>query len=222
MGDMVCVSVLEHEMKSIAIIPARGGSRRIPNKNVRHFHGKPIIGYSIETARESGLFSRIIVTTDSDYIASVARDFRAEIVLRKPEYAVDSVGTQEVMRQTMRQVVNDYEHGRENAELACCIYATAPLMSSVDLARGLAELHENRKAFAYSCGFDQSITGPTTPNLADAGQFYWGHTWAFIGGVPLKDHSSMVLVDSDRVCDINTEEDWQRAEKMYAALEEAK
>lgn len=211
-------------MKSIAIIPARAGSRRIPNKNVRHFHGKPIIGYSIETARESGLFNRIVVTTDSDYIASVARDFRAEVVLRKPEFALDSVGTQEVMRQTLRQLEKDYERNGLDAEFACCIYATAPLMSSVDLARGFAALYETRKAFSYSVGFDQSITEQHEPNLVDAGQFYWGHTWAFIGGVPLKrnGYSQLVQIDSDRLCDINVESDWIRAEKMYAALQEAK
>lgn len=208
-------------MKAIAIIPARGGSRRIPNKNVRHFHGKPIIGYSIETARESGLFNRIVVTTDSDYIASVATDFRAEFVLRKPEFALDSVGTQEVMKQTMRQLQKDYERNGVDAELACCIYATAPLMSSTDLARGLASLHSDNMSFSYSVEAFRH-TGSIDFEYKDAGQFYWGHAWAFIGGVPLQGHSSLVPIDSSRVCDINTEEDWQRAEKMYAALQEAK
>lgn len=202
-------------MLKIALIPARGGSRRIPRKNIRSFHGKPIIAYSIETAiaatDSSGhkLFDGVHVWSDDEEIMEVAKRYGALALGRRPpELARDEVGTQEVAQAYLEWL-------RENLELSyvthlCVIYPTAPLMSKEDLRRGFETLIERKTWYAFSIG--------TNP-LHDAGQFYWGIASAFWQKVPLFDsHSAMVPVDPSRVCDINTEEDWQRAERMFLAL----
>lgn len=189
---------------SIAIIPARGGSRRIRGKNIRMFHQRPIIGYSIETAFASGLFREVWVSTDDAEIANVAEKEGASVLARESALAVDEVGTQEVTRAALLEL-------NVTEGLACCIYATAPMMLPEDLRRGLQLLLSSRSlAYAFSVG-----TGP----LCDAGQFYWGHVRSFLDRVPLVDqYSAMVPIDSARVCDINTEDDWRAAERMFAEL----
>ena len=191
---------------NIAIIPARGGSQRIPGKNIRLFHGKPIIAYSIETARASGCFDKIIVSTDSVEIATVAKAYGAKIHNRAKKLAEDGVGTQEVTKAALQWWLSS--PGTRAPEFACCIYATAPLMSSIDLRAGLAMLHSGEHKYAYSCG----------PNAEDAGQWYWGRPKAFLQEVPLEGNSARLCLPAERVCDINTEDDWQRAERMFADL----
>ncbi len=192
-------------MSAITIIPARGGSQRIPRKNIRNFMGKPILAYSIETAQKSGLFDVIVVSTDDAEIADVAAQHGAMYMLRPPEMSTNEVGTQEVMRYVLNHLDPDCE------DPACCIYATAPLMTVEDLHRGLGLLKSNR-------GFKYAFSVGTNP-LQDAGQFYWGWSQAFINGDDLNANAVMVPISSDRVCDINTEEDWIRAEEMYATLQ---
>lgn len=188
---------------NIAVIPARGGSRRIPKKNIRLFHGKPIIGYSIAVARATGLFWSVIVSTDDAEIAKVATDFGARVHERPKELADDTKhGTQEVTR----DVVQHYPQ----CEYACCIYATAPLMVASDIVQGHRLIRDYGSQFAFSVGSDP---------LQDAAQFYWGRAQAFLQRVPLIGPDSlMVPIKAERVCDINTEEDWQRALAMHAAL----
>lgn len=185
---------------NVAIIPARGGSRRIPRKNIRPFFGKPIIAYSIEAANELGAFHSVIVTTDDEEIAQCAMKYGAQILWRPPGLEHNDVGTQEVAQVTLMQLdmVDGY---------ACVIYATAPLMEIDHLKAGF-HLLPDKSAFAYS------VRG-----WRDAGQFYWGHVAAFLEGVPL-DHWSTRRFDVGplRYCDINTEDDWQRAEAMYLKL----
>jgi N-acylneuraminate cytidylyltransferase len=187
--------------RSIAIIPARGGSRRIPRKNIKLFHGKPIIAYSIETAFDSGLFDAVFVSTDDAGIAAVASEYGARVVRRPAFAAKDSVGTQRVMQVTMDTF------GVDTAQYACCIYATAPMMTVADLCFGYAWL----RAFWHP--FVRSVNSDGT----DVGQWYWGTSVAFRDDVPL-DAGLTYTVPSDRVCDINTPEDWARAEEMYACL----
>lgn len=187
---------------AIAVIPARGGSKRIPRKNIKLFHGRPIIAYSIKKALASKLFDRVIVSTDDKEIAKVSRQYGAAIYMRDPYYAKDAVGTQAVMKECLRSVDN-------LPKFACCIYATSPLMSVDDLKYGYT-CCQNKTGFALSVGY---------PPLCDAGQFYWGHSTAFLLDVPLiSPDTSMIPVVPERVCDINTLEDWKRAEEMYAAL----
>ena len=191
-------------MSAICIIPARAGSRRIPGKNKKLFHGKPIILYSLEAARESGLFSRIVVSTDDLDIVQIATDFGAEVHYRDAETARDEVGTQEVVK----HVLMDHFSIEERGGYTCCIYPTAPLMSLLDLCKGYMELEDRR--FAFSVGVNP---------LRDAGQFYWGRTLAFTIGYPLIGaHTGLIHIDDNRVCDINTQEDWDRALRMYEEL----
>jgi N-acylneuraminate cytidylyltransferase len=189
-----------------AIIPAKGTSTRIPGKNKRDFHGKPIIAWSILTAIASGLFETIHVSTDDDEIGDIALRYGAGIIRRPPELSevgVPDCGTQEVIRHAILQF------GTIPAYV-CGIYPTAPLMRPEDLIRGWQAITSNEHSpFAYSVGWP----------LADAGQFYWGRAQAFIDRTPLQsDDSLKILISSDRVCDINTEDDWSRAETMFNLL----
>lgn len=191
----------------ICIIPARGGSQRIPHKNRKLFHGKPIILYSIETAQKSGLFDEIIVSTDDPDIFEIAMAHGATGYMRPEHLAVDEIGTQAVAKDVLEQV-------DPKIYAACVIYPTAPLMSADDLKRGdLAMTYGSEMDYAFSVG---------TEPLSDAGQFYFGKAESFRRGLPLIDEFSLMIpINSKRVCDINTPEDWDRAEKMYGELHEA-
>jgi len=196
----------------LCIIPARGGSRRIPGKNIREFRGWPILWYSLQTALRSGLFSRFIVSTDNDSIARVAQDFRpapVQVIRRHPDMANDDVGTQDVVRHVLHQVEEMEKRVLPGDLPVCCIYATAPMMAAYDLQTGSNLAHEHG-CYAMSVG---------TEPLCDAGQFYWGNAGLFKNGIPLLSTSTrMVPIHPARVCDINTEDDWQRALRMYEAL----
>lgn len=192
---------------NIAIIPARGGSQRIHGKNIKMFHGKPIIAYSIVTALAAGIFDRIVVSTDSEAIAGVAVRYGAEVQTRDSYYCEDGVGTQEVVSYCLQ---------KGNAmpdDMVCCIYATAPMMDRRDLYEGfhmLTRQGEGVVDYVMSAGY---------PPLQDAAQFYWGRAWEFLRNAPLISHRTRLIhVDPKRVCDINTPEDWDRALKMYEDL----
>jgi pseudaminic acid cytidylyltransferase len=185
----------------VAIIPARSGSKRIPGKNIRMFHGKPIIAYSIEVALASTLFDYVFVSTDSDEIGRVAASHGASVWERDPALADDKTGTQEVAAEFLQGL---------NADEACVIYATAPLLSVQSLLEGHAALCLPHTQFSFAVG--------AKPVLHDAGQFYFGRAAAF-AHIPLWDRwSRMVQVPPERDCDINTEEDWLRAEQMFNNL----
>lgn len=193
-------------MTCVAIIPARGGSQRIPLKNIRLFHGKPIIEYSIKAAQDSGLFQRVFVSTDHPGISSVAYRAGAYVLWRPDALAKDNVGTQAVMADALNTVINDWITVKPPA-YACCIYATAPLMTSLDLIHGYYKLRARGVPYVY----------PVGPDWRDAGQWYWGTVRAFLDGVSL-DQSALHPLPDYRVCDINTEDDWQRAKQLYANL----
>lgn len=183
---------------NLAIIPARGGSRRIPGKNVRPFHGKPIIAYSIEAAKASGIFSKVVVSTDDARIQAVARYYGASIHTRARRLAEDIIGTQEVTRAVLKWWTGCAVASHLQPTAVCCIYATAPMLTPQDLVHGLAML-ENRE-YAYQDGI-----------------YYWGRAEAFANGVPLTE-GLRIESDDPRFIDINTEEDWERAERTYEAL----
>jgi N-acylneuraminate cytidylyltransferase len=187
----------------ICIIPARGGSRRIPKKNIKPFHGKPIIAYSILAAHEWGEFERIVVSTDDKQVAAVAVKYDAEVHWRHPSLDGDEVGTQAVAAECLeaQKVPDDW--------FACVLYATAPLMALDDLDIGYQGADMSGD-YAFAVG---------TEPLRDAGQFYWGPSYLFTVGRPLINwKASMIPIDESRVCDINTPEDWERAERMYLEL----
>lgn len=185
-----------------AIIPARGGSQRIPRKNIKPFFGKPIICYSIETARASGLFNLILVSTDDDEIEEISLSAGAVVMRRK--YDDGTQGTQEVAQKVLEQM--------PHVVTACVIYATCPLLTTRDLTVGLVALGYPNKQFAMSVG----------PNGRDAGCFYWGKADAFRDDLKLEaPHTARVELPSARCIDINTPADWSRAEAMYEALRRA-
>lgn len=192
-------------MTAIAIIPARGGSQRIPGKNWKEFHGKPIIQYSIETATRSGLFDQIVVTTDHQEIADAAHAAGAFVVWRPAGLAKNEVGTQDVASATLALF-------KRWPEWACCIYPTAPMMTIADLRQGITLLKNsgNYNDYAMAVG---------TEPLRDAGQWYWGRAEAFASRRSLiGPRTLMIPIEESRVCDINTPEDWAKAEKMYEAF----
>jgi pseudaminic acid cytidylyltransferase len=194
------------ERKRWAIIPARGGSTRIPGKNKRLFCGKAIIEYSIEAAKDCGLFDHIVVSSDDDDILWYARGHSC-VASRRPTWLCDNdVGTQQVGAMVVMQ---------EKAALGmptevCIIYATAPMLCAGDLLRGWEVMDDQAVEYAMSVGTDP---------LRDAAQFYWCKWNALKSGIPLiSEYTAMIPIDEHRVCDINTEDDWQRAERMYRFL----
>lgn len=229
---------------NIAIIPARGGSKRIPRKNINEFCGKPMIAWSIEVAKASGLFDRIIVSTDDIEIVEVAKHWGAEVPFMRPsELSNDYAGTTEVVAHAIQWCL---DHGL-SVEAVCCIYATAPFIHVSDLKRGLDALEGGEWAYAFSVtnfaapifrSFKQTASGgiemffpeyfssrsqdlPTA--LHDAGQFYWGRPSAWLKAIRIFDyHSVPVIIPSWRVQDIDTPDDWLRAELMHEILIKSK
>lgn len=188
-------------MSRVCIIPARGGSQRLPRKALRTFAGKPILAHSIAAAQACRLCDVVAVSTDDEEIASAAQAYGATVIERPETLAQDHVGTQEVVRHALTVIP---------AEQALCIYPCAPMTAAADLMRGWRLLHAPGTAYAV----------PVGKWLSDPGQWYWGWAWAFAGRVPLLgEHTAMVAIDARRAVDVNTIEDWQAMELAYAALE---
>lgn len=224
----------------LAVIPARGGSKRIPRKNIREFHGKPIIAWSIEAALETRLFDRVIVSTDDEEIASVASQYGAEQpFVRPPELADDHATTLAVMK----HAVEWFDQNEKSPELVACIYATAPFVRASDLRRAHDLLADDDADYAFPvCRFPfpiqralrrepdghVSLFHPEHESTRsqdleeawhDAGQFYLGTARAFREARSLMSGNSLgVELPRERVQDIDTEEDWRLAELMFAAL----
>jgi len=218
----------------LAVIPARGGSKRIPRKNIKEFGGKPMIAWSIETAKASGCFDKIIVSTDDAEIADVARKYGAEVpFIRPPELSDDYTGTIPVVA----HAIFEYSKTNEQPSAVCCIYATAPFIQAEDLQHGEKLLSENNCDYAfsvtrYSFPIQRAIKIKSDGCVAmfqpehfntrsqdleeayhDAGQFYWGSAEAWLMKKPVFSSNSMpIILPSHRVQDIDTLEDWQRAE----------
>lgn len=221
----------------IAVIPARGGSKRIPRKNIKEFCGKPMIAWSIEAANSSGLFDHIIVSTDDEEIAEVARQWGAETPFMRPaELSNDFAGTTEVIAHATRWALNQ---GWPVAAV-CCIYATAAFVRADDLNRGLSTLQSGEWDYAFTVtdfaspifrSFRQTEEGGVEmffPEyfetrsqdlpvaLHDAGQFYWGKPAVWLENRRIFDrHSVPIIIPRWRVQDIDTPDDWKRAELMF-------
>jgi pseudaminic acid cytidylyltransferase len=226
---------------NVAIIPARGGSKRIPRKNIKQFGGKPIIAHSIAAAKNCGLFDSVIVSTDDEEIAAVARAQEAEVPFLRPKpLADDHTGTNAVVKHAIQWLT---EHGR-SVDYACCIYATAPFLQSRFLCEGYEKLVSTGKSFAFSVTSfpfpiqrairitPEGLVAPFYPEHVftrsqdleeayhDAGQFYWGKADAFLTDEVLFSPCSVpVVLPRHLVQDIDTPEDWVRAELMYKALQ---
>lgn len=222
---------------SVCIIPARGGSKRIPRKNIRHFHGRPMIGWSIAAARASGLFDRIVVSTDDPEIAEVAQAEGAEVpFLRPAELADDHAATVPVIAHAVTALSLPADCP------VCCLYATAPFVLAEDLAEGARLLSLGARYAMAVTRFDYPIqralrrasdgavemmdpaqmlvrSQDLEPAWHDAGQFYWGLAATWAEGRPVFGPGAMgVALPSHRVVDIDTPEDWVRAEALFATL----
>ena len=224
----------------IAVIPARGGSKRIPRKNIKTFNGKPMIAWSIEAAKSSGLFERIIVSTDDAEIAEVSKQFGAEVPFTRPaELSNDFAATTEVIAHAALWAI---EQGLD-LESVCCIYATAPFVQVEDIKRGCEALDSGDWDYAFTVtdfaapifrSFKQTEQGglemffpehfgarsqDLPVALHDAGQFYWGRPKAWIQGKRIFDNRSKpILIPRWRVQDIDTTEDWDRAEILAPVI----
>jgi len=224
----------------MAVIPARGGSKRIPKKNIKLFYGKPMIAWSIETAKKSELFEKIIVSTDDENIAEVATKYGAEVpFLRPAELSDDMTGTAPVMAHAIRWAK------MENLDpaLVCCIYATAPFMLPSDLIEGSEAMESGQWKFAFTAtnfaapifrSFKRLPSGgiemifpehfstrsqdlPETYH--DAGQSCWGTANAWLQNDRIFDvHAFPVLLPRWRVLDIDTLEDWVHAEQLAPSI----
>ena len=225
----------------LAVIPARGGSKRIPRKNIKPFGGLPMIAWSIKAALQSQCFDRIIVSTDDAEIAQVAQAHGAEVpFVRPPELSDDHTG----MIPVIAHAIAWQNNNGEPAQDVCCIYATAPFLQSVDLQRGLQILQSTGAEYAFSVTsyvfpiqravritLDQRLEmfqpehfGTRSQDLPeawhDAGQFYWGKAQAWLQGTPLfSQHAAPVPLPRHRVQDIDTPEDWERAEWLFKAMQ---
>ena len=187
----------------IAIIPARGQSKRIPRKNIKDFRGKPIIQYSIEVAEKSGLFDDIYVSTEDAEIALVASNLGASIHMRPVELADDITGTQEVAADLLKAL------DRNPEEMVCVLYATVPLLTVENLRWGLRLLNISRNHH-YAHTVDSKGR--------DIGNYYFGRAKEFTNETPLHDNSLLVPISDCMAIDINTIDDWKKAEEMYDAL----
>ena len=224
----------------VAVIPARGGSKRIPGKNIRDFCGKPMIAWSIEAARASGCFDEVIVSTDDERIAEVARHCGATVPFMRPEHLSDDyTGTLPVIRHAVEWFCN----AGQAVDLVCCIYATAPFIEPADIQEGKSQL------VTAGCSFAFSVTSFAFPiqralRLADggrvemmhpeqfstrsqdleeawhdAGQFYWGTSEAWLKERMIFGRDSVgIPIPRYRVQDVDTPEDWETAEYMFKAL----
>ncbi|WP_417422285.1 pseudaminic acid cytidylyltransferase [Halomonas sp.] len=224
----------------LAVIPARGGSKRIPRKNIKPFLGKPMIAWSIEAALASQCFDRVVVSTDDEEIASVAREWGAETpFLRPTALSDDHTGTIPVIAHAITKIARE---GSSPGEV-CCLYATAPFVAPSDLITGLESLAGDDVDYAFSVTsyafpiqralrmtsqgrvnmFEPERFSSRSQDLEeawhDAGQFYWGRAEAWQAGRPLfTERSVPVRLPRHRVQDIDTTEDWKRAEWLFKAL----
>lgn len=222
----------------LAVIPARGGSKRVPRKNVRPFAGRPMIAWPIEAAIASKLFERVVVSTDDDEIAAVAQKAGASVPFRRPaELSDDQTPTRPVIQHAIQQI----EAGSgKRVDQICCLYATTPFIGPEDLVAGLRALDTSANGFAvsvahYAHPIERALrlrpdgtavplneaslatrSQDLQPFVHDAGAFYWGTREAFTSPRSiLASGSATVLLPSWKVHDIDTEDDWKRAELMF-------
>ncbi|MBK8748482.1 MAG: pseudaminic acid cytidylyltransferase [Saprospiraceae bacterium] len=221
-------------MPRLAIIPARGGSKRIPRKNIKNFHGKPIIAYSIEAALKSGLFDEVMVSTDDEEIKIISLEYGAKVpFLRSENTSNDTATTLEVIR----EVLESYKKEDRTFDEVCCIYPTAPLMKSSHLTAGL-DLLENEIASVFpvvpfsfpilrSLKVDEdnfvSMNWPEYSHTRsqdlpaayhDAGQWYWLRP-ELISDSLYSVNSKVIILSEMEVQDIDNESDWKMAEVKW-------
>lgn len=223
----------------LAIIPARGGSKRIPRKNIRPFAGRPMIEYAINAARQCPAIDRVIVTTDDDEIAAIAAAAGAEVPFIRPaELADDMTPTVPVIQ----HAIGACEALGWEITAACCIYPGVPFIQSDDLRDAYAMMTAGESAYyvfpvthfpspiqralrrsedgaaaPFYPQFAATRTQDLEPGYFDAGQFYWGPKHLWLAGMNIHANARTIVVPEWRVVDIDTPEDWDRAEAMFRA-----
>lgn len=226
-------------MTNICVIPARGGSKRIPGKNIKPFFGKPMIAWSINAAMNSDIFDRIIVSTDDPEIAFVSKKYGASVPFIRPsELSGDFIGTAPVVNHAINNLVVDDFEGHD----ICCLYATAPFVTADLLRKGLHLLRSNSaRSFVFTATeypypiqralkFDASKSSVSMfnpdmynmrsqdlePAYHDAGQFYWANAQSWLNSQNQFEDSIPLLLPRWDVQDIDTESDWNYAEKLFS------
>ncbi len=223
----------------LAIIPARGGSKRIPRKNIKAFAGRPMIAYAIDAAHRAEVFDHVVVSTDDAEIAAVARAAGAEVPFDRPAaLADDHTPTVPVVAHAIRSCID----AGWAVDAACCIYPCVPLIRPDDIVAALAILARGdvdyvfpvaafatpiqralrRSADGRTSPFDPSHLNTRTQDLEpayhDAGLFYWGTARAWLDELPIHVNAKTIVLPASRVVDIDTEADWQRAEALVRAF----
>ena len=223
----------------IAVIPARGGNKRIPRKNIKEFAGRPMISYAIAAAKACPAIERVVVSTDDEEIASIAATAGAELPFRRPaELADDHTPTVPVIQHAIR-ACDELGWG---VTYTCCIYPGVPFIRATDVAEALALLEQGggegyvfpvtafpspiqralrRGEDGRVAPFDPAHVATRTQDLEpayfDAGQFYWGGAAAWLASLNIHAHGRAIVLPEWRVVDIDTPADWDRAEALYRA-----
>lgn len=227
---------------NLCVIPARGGSKRIPRKNIKEFNGKPIIQYSIEAAQKSECFDMVVVSTDDDEIAEIALSLGAQVPFTRPgNLSNDHATTVPVIK----HAIDWFENKGQQFDYVCCIYPTAPLIKPEFIIKAYNELIESnadycftatdypapiQRAFKVDSDHYVEMFQPECYNMRsqdlqaafhDAGQFYWGKPQAYQNELPFySKKSKAMLIPRYFVQDIDNDQDWKRAELMYSLLKE--
>ncbi|KHN65899.1 pseudaminic acid cytidylyltransferase [Acinetobacter calcoaceticus] len=226
----------------LAVIPARGGSKRIPRKNIKDFYGKPMIAWSIEAALKSNCFDEVWVSTDDKEIADIAVEYGAKVPFMRPVHLSDDYATTADVMQHATQAFTQLQG--QLPDYICCLYATAPFVQANDLQAGLQLLKNNPLDYVFSAttfafpiqraiklNQDGNVEMFQPENFSkrsqdleeawhDAGQFYWGTAEAWLNkSVIFSNKSRIVELPRTRVQDIDTPEDWQLAELLFGVLE---
>lgn len=226
-------------MKSLCVIPARGGSKRIPRKNIKPFFGKPLIAYSIEAAKASGLFDRIVVSTDDAEITEIARKHGAEVPFVRPEALSNDMASSDA---AIKHTIEWFLESGEAYDLVCAIYPTAPLLRPDALIAAHDKLRNSDLLYVFSVTdyafpiqralklsgagvemfspeYEMTRSQDLEPAFHDAGQFYWGRAEAYLKEKPIfAPHSAPYFLPRAEVIDIDTPDDWDVAERQYSAL----
>lgn len=226
---------------TLAVIPARGGSKRIPRKNIKPFCGKPMIGYAIEAALQSKLFENVVVSTDDEEITEIAIQFGAKVPFtRPPELSDDFAPTVPVIAHAIQHC----DKLGYNIDEVCCIYPSVPFISINDLKTALDRLREGDVEFVFPVAqypspiqralmknadssikpfFQENVSKRTQdlePSYFDVGQFYWGKGKSWQSELNLHLHSAAIEIPEWRAVDIDTFLDWNRAEILFHAVKE--
>ncbi len=227
-------------MKNLCIIPARGGSKRIPRKNIKAFLGKPIIAYSIEVALNSGLFDEVMVSTDDAEIAEVAKKYGATVPFLRSEKTADDFAT---IAEVISEVLDFYNVRGMKPEIICCLFATAPFLTTELISEGMHNVSEGKYDSAFTVQkfgypifralkknengnlemFWEQYLNTRSQDLPtafhDAGQLYFAKAHALIAeGTFFTKNSTGIELSPKQAIDIDTPEDWEFAEKLYSIL----